>query len=343
MGERIYGPHPEWGIEFFHAHSHPLDEFPALTHVHDCRAGPTSDIPEHIHETFEICYIHSGFGEWFAEGRNYRIKPGDLYIVKPGERHGGRVDPKDPYHIFVLGIDPTALPLLPGTTLLPAPRENPHRQRVETIKKQGVRVLDAPLRDVTQAVSEARVLSDDFTALDQRVIPGGQGIEQIYRRILAELDVPDHGNSKSRELKVLMVQALIVELLVFIARRYTAHRQQSRAPSSVLGTPPTRAEIGELQTWLRSRISDPPSLTQMAEKVGLSPAHFAMVFKQETGLTALEFMTAARIEEAAARLRASRTSVTNIALDLGFSSSQYFSLVFKRYKGCTPKEWRGKK
>ena len=341
MGKRIYGPHPEWGIDFFHAHSHPLEEFPALTHVHDVRAGPTSTIPEHIHETFEISYVHSGHGEWFAEGQTVRLNPGDLYIVKPGELHGGRVDPKNPYHIFVLGIDPSALPLLPGTSVAPA-REDPARKRIEQFKLQGVPVSDAPLRDVSQAVNEARVLSDDFRALDQRVIPGGQGIEQIYRRILAELDVPDDGNPKSRELKVLMVQALIVELLVFIARRYSAHRQQNR--TSNLGTPPTRAEIQELQTWLRSRISDPPSLTQMAEKIGMSPAHFAMVFKQETGLTALEFMTAARIDEAAARLRGSkRTSVTNIALDLGFSSSQYFSLVFKKYKGCTPKEWREKR
>jgi AraC-like DNA-binding protein len=337
MGTRFYGPYPDWHLEFFHAHMHPLAEFPALTHVHDVKAGPGSNIPEHIHETFEISYIHAGHGEWFAEGQTVRLKPGDLYIVKPGELHGGRVDPKDPYHIFVLGIDPAALPLLPGTSIVPQ-REDPTRKKIEMIKQRGVTVFDAPLRDVSQAVGEARVLSDDFRALDERVIPGGQGIEHIYRRILAELDNPDDGTAKARELKILMVQALIVELLVFIARRYTAHRHKIH--SAAHATPPTRAEIQKLQAWLRSRISDPPSLAQMAEHAGLSPAHFAVIFKQETGLTPLEFMTAARIDEAAARLNSSRSSVTNIALDLGFSSSQYFSLVFKKQKGCTPKEWR---
>ena len=64
-----------------------------------------------------------------------RVEPVYVHVWRDGERiyHGGRVDPNDPYHIFVLGIDPTALPLLPGTTLDPA-RQDPARKRIEEIK-----------------------------------------------------------------------------------------------------------------------------------------------------------------------------------------------------------------
>jgi AraC-like DNA-binding protein/quercetin dioxygenase-like cupin family protein len=338
MPQRFYGPHPQGGIAHFHSHQQPLPEFPALTHVGEAVCGPTHFLHQHIHETFEICYIHAGRGEWDALGQKYTLNPGDLYIVKPGEVHGGRTDKTHPYHIFALGIDPSALPYAPEP-MKAAARAKPSRKLIEHHKSNGVPIYNAPLRDISQAVDEAGALNDDFGALNERVIPGGQGIEQIYRRILAELDTPDDGNANSRTLKIMMVQALLVELLVFIARRYVAHRQSIK--TSLPKRVPERSEIQELQAWLRSRLADPPALPEMAERVGLSPAHFAVVFKQETGMTPLEFVTSARIDEAGARLRSgSRVNVTDVALDLGFSSSQYFSLVFKRLKGCTPREWQ---
>jgi AraC family transcriptional regulator, L-rhamnose operon regulatory protein RhaS len=327
---RQYGPAPERDIKLLHAHSHPLPEFPALTHIHEVHTGPKHFIPIHTHKTFEISYIHSGRGEYVAEGRTYQLSAGDLYITKPGETHGGRVDPHDPYLVFVIGIEPLALPLIGSSAA-----------RVIDVSRNlpaGVPVFNAPANDIQLAVSEARVLSDDFRALNERIIPGGQGIEQIYRRILAELDRPCAEGDKARALKLLMVQALLIELLVFIARCYSAHRA-SLTPDGTQRTP-ERAEFQQLLAWLRSTLADPPSLADMAEKVGLSPAHFSVVFKQQTGQTPLEFLTAARVEQAGRMLCNSRTSVTDIALDLGFSSSQYFSLVFKKATGCTPGEWR---
>ena len=336
MPQRFYGPHKPGGIAHFHSHNEPLPEFPALTHIAEAICEPTHFLGQHIHETFEICYIHEGRGEWDALGKKYILKPGDLYIVKPGEIHGGRTDKNNPYHIFAVGIDPSALPFAPPHVKV-ATKES--RKLIEHEKSKGVPVLNAPMRDLSQAVNEAGVLNDDFGALNERVIPDGQGIEVIYRRIIAELDAPDDGEAASRTLKIMMVQALLVELLVFIARRYSAHRQKIH--TSLPPRVPERAEFQQLQAWLRSRLAEPPALPEMAERVGLSPAHFAVVFKQETGMTPLEFMNSARIDEAAARLRTGgRISITDVALDLGYSSSQYFSLVFKRAKGCTPREWQ---
>lgn len=338
MTWRINGPCLEDGIAHFHFHMQPLPEFPALSHVGEAVCSPTHFLRQHIHETFEICYIHAGCGEWNAAGQTHVIASGDLYIVKPGEVHGGRADKNNPYHVFAVGIDPSALPIA-SQAMKSKTGSQDVRNLIEHNKTKSVPVINAPLRDLSQAVGEAGVLNDDFGALNERVIPGGQGIEQIYRRILAELDTPDTGDAESRMLKVMMVQALLVELLVFIARRYSSHRQNIHTSSPRRA--PERAEFHELQTWIRSRLAEPPALPEMAERVRLSPAHFAVVFKQETGMTPLEFVTMARIDEAASRLRAGgRVSVTDVALDLGFSSSQYFSLVFKRVKGCTPSEWQ---
>lgn len=314
---RHYGPRPENHLAFFHAHERPLPEFPALTHVHESHCTPDHDLAPHQHPIFEICYIAHGRGAWFAEGHRYALQPGDLYVTKPGEVHGGRTDAEQPLKIFVCGIDPGALPFA-------------------RVPKAA---LPGPEGDVGEAYRQTRSLDEDFRALDLRVIPGAQGIEGIYKRLLAELDQPHEPGSPGRALRLMMVQALLVELLVFVARRYAEHRR-------TIGPPLPLASLGsarflDVQAWARARPADPPSLGEMAERANLSPAHFAVLFKQETGETPLEFVTRARIEEAVRRMQARpEASVTELALDLGFSSSQYFSLVFKKVMGCAPGEWQ---
>ncbi|MBI3831144.1 MAG: AraC family transcriptional regulator [Planctomycetes bacterium] len=328
---RRYGSFPQWHIKHFHAHDRPLPAFPALSLVHEsiCLAGHDIPAHAHAHKHFEICYIHSGKANWFAEGRTYRLKAGDIYITRPGEIHGGGTDPQDPYHIFAVALDVSALPLQPFA------RSRPPRQL------EARRGHDAGGRDVAQAMQEAELMQGDFGVPHARVIPGGEGLEQIFRRLLEELDAPVQSNAKARALKVMMVQALLVELLVFVARCGAAQAEK-RMPEGALQLP-SRPRFRALLEKIRSEAAEPMTLPQMAEYVGLSPSHFAVAFKRETGRTPLEAVTRIRIDEAARRLALpGRIAVTDVALDLGFSSAQYFSMVFRKWKGCSPTEWRRK-
>lgn len=322
---RDYGPRPEHGVAHIHSHYQPLPEFPALVYVSEGVALHNHNLDPHTHETFEICYIHKGRGEWFVEGHQHTVNAGDLYIVRPGEVHGGHTDPREPYHIFALCFDIGSLPVLSYSSRpkqLSAPVAEQH----------------AALSDVTSALQDARSLHDEFLSLNHRIVPGGLGAEVIFRKILTELDATPV-DPRFRTLKIMMVQALLVELLVFVARAYAVHGAACMKPSALPA--PSDARLSELLRYLSTRLADPPSLAAMAERIGLSPAYLAVLFKQQTGQTPLEYMTAARIAEGARRLRESNAPVTDIALDLGFVTPQYFSMVFKRQKGCTPTEWRG--
>jgi AraC-like DNA-binding protein len=163
------------------------------------------------------------------------------------------------------------------------------------------------------------------------VIHGAHGFEALGRRLLAELDRKDE-DPRLRELCLIATQALLVELAVFVTR--VAIEEESRAARA----PDLRKGLA----WLPTRLADPPSPGEMAEHVGLSPAHLAVVCKRELGRTPHEHVTELRLAEAARRLRETDAPVTVIALDLGFASSQYFAAVFKRTRGVTPSEWRGR-
>ena len=71
---------------------------------------------------------------------------------------------------------------------------------------------------------------------------------------------------------------------------------------------------------------------------GLSTTHFAVAFRREVGASPLEYITRERLAAAAVRLKRG-ASVTEAALALGFSSPQYFSVLFKRRYRATPSAW----
>jgi two-component system response regulator YesN len=82
------------------------------------------------------------------------------------------------------------------------------------------------------------------------------------------------------------------------------------------------------------------SLNMVARFVNLSPTHLSMVFSQESEKTFIEFLTETRIEKAKEFLRCTSMRISDIAYDVGFRDSHYFSFVFKKTVGCSPREFR---
>ena len=89
---------------------------------------------------------------------------------------------------------------------------------------------------------------------------------------------------------------------------------------------------------IAAHLGDPLSIPELALRAGLSEPRFKVRFKEDTGVPPGEYVQRARIEEARRRLAAGDASITRIAFDLGFSSSQYFSTVFKRFTGRSPRD-----
>ncbi len=82
------------------------------------------------------------------------------------------------------------------------------------------------------------------------------------------------------------------------------------------------------------------SLQGLADVARLSLSRFKVKFKSEMGIAPREFILRAKVQEAKKALIEGQLSVTEIAIDLGFSSSQYFATVFKRFSQQTPIEFQ---
>ena len=83
-----------------------------------------------------------------------------------------------------------------------------------------------------------------------------------------------------------------------------------------------------------------PSVNAMAEQLHLSPRYLSDLLKQETGKTALELIHLSLISEAKNLLKTVDRSIAEIAYDLGFENTSYFTRLFKKQTGMKPLEFR---
>ncbi len=106
------------------------------------------------------------------------------------------------------------------------------------------------------------------------------------------------------------------------------------AQSARSATPPR--PLQPILAFIEQHLDEAPAVSRLAAQAGLSVPRFKARFRQEFGVPPAEYVLRARIEEARRRLTDGNASITQIAFDLGFSSSQYFATVFKRFAGHPP-------
>ena len=82
------------------------------------------------------------------------------------------------------------------------------------------------------------------------------------------------------------------------------------------------------------------TLASVAEAVCLSPNHFSAIFSQECKTTFIEYLTNVRLENAKRLMRETDMKGYDIAYECGFSDPHYFSYIFKKNTGLSPREYK---
>ena len=82
------------------------------------------------------------------------------------------------------------------------------------------------------------------------------------------------------------------------------------------------------------------TLTTVAEAVAMSPNHFSSIFSHECKTTFIEYLTNVRIENAKRLMKETEMKGYDIAYECGFSDPHYFSYIFKKNTGLSPREYK---
>lgn len=163
-------------------------------------------------------------------------------------------------------------------------------------------------------------------------------LNTLLRKAAESADVPpihiEHLSSYLLERIVALSQSPdALELQKDIIRKY-CHLVQSH---SLKGYSPI---IQKVMTQITTNLSSDLSLDAQAKLLNVNPSYLSALFKKETGMTLTEYVQRKRINHAVFLLNTSNLQIQVVAQHCGISDVNYFTKIFKRFVGKTPKDYR---
>lgn len=92
--------------------------------------------------------------------------------------------------------------------------------------------------------------------------------------------------------------------------------------------------------YLRQNYAQPQSLDSISQRFGYTPQYLSSLFHKDTGMTIQTFLQRLRIEEACRLMGQEGRSLTELAQAVGYTDAKYFSKIFRKHKGMSPREYR---
>lgn len=177
---------------------------------------------------------------------------------------------------------------------------------------------------------QSLTLSEKLAAIEERRFPASTSVPSLFERLIEE-----HHQGRT-PLGMMAARALLHSLLIQVVRDYETSYAQEEEVVPVAPSPAVRDALAFMETRLR----EPFRIEEVAQAVELHPTRLHERFLREVGQTPAEWRMRRRIAEAKRLLAAPAATVTEVAYELGFKSSQYFATAFKKYTGRTPREYR---
>ncbi len=97
--------------------------------------------------------------------------------------------------------------------------------------------------------------------------------------------------------------------------------------------------VRAIQKYIHQNLASPLPLAAIADEVHLAPEYCCALFKKHTGKTVATYIAEQRIDAARRLFSLGEASVREVAARVGFTDAAYFSKVFRKYTGVTPKEY----
>ena len=137
--------------------------------------------------------------------------------------------------------------------------------------------------------------------------------------------------------RTVYLEALAMQLLCHTVTELSAREPHAHGA----GIPPRDLKrIYEARDYLAQHYASPPTIPQLARMVGMNQTKLKAGFKQAFQLTIYAYILQRRMEATAQLLVQREFSVAEIAYRVGYEYPANFSCAFKRYYGCSPRQWK---
>ncbi|WP_429141984.1 AraC family transcriptional regulator [Anaerotaenia torta] len=255
----------------------------------------------HIHNYIEIIYAISGKFQILLNNRIYYFGEGDMVLINANEIHK--------IHALTQGLN---------------------RYIVTKFEPEMLYTTAQPLFEMKYVMPF--ILNE---STHQKIF----GREEIEKTV-----VPDMIHGINREFAEkrygyeLAIRANIYNLFLFILRRWNEQNVDLNIDEEINGEIVKRLQ--DVFDYIESHYQEDITALQMAARCNLSYSYFSRLFTRIMKRSFREYLNYVRITKAERLLASSDLNITEIALQVGFSTSSYFIRQFKHYKDISPKQYQ---
>lgn len=256
----------------------------------------------HLHEYIEILYCTQGKFVACLNGNNYDFSEGDMVIINSRELHGFLCKEKEGAYICIRFL-PEILYASSSASF--------------DIKYVMPFVLNNSRH---QRVFKKEEIHDT-------------AIPSLIQGIMDEYNNKQHGFT-------LAMRANLTLIFLWIIRYW--HQINAYVSNWSTGDHEMIRRIEAVCEFVNTNYGDDIKVSEMAEMTHLSYSYFSRIFKQYMKKSFSEYLSYVRILNAEKILASTDKTITDVAMECGFSATSYFIKQFKQQKGISPKQYRKK-
>jgi len=156
-------------------------------------------------------------------------------------------------------------------------------------------------------------------------------LSSSYRNKLSEKEVgySTYLGELRRQDNVIELQNWCVRKIIYITQMVQSKRHQHVSKI-----------VMRAVEFIDDKYNEEISLVDMSKEVSVSPQYFSKIFKEEMGLTFVEYIRKKRMDVAREMLRSKNYSVKEICYKIGYNDPNYFSRLFKKLVGVSPTDFK---
>ena len=254
----------------------------------------------HEHAFHELVLVTAGEGRHITPAESYTLSAGDIFLIKPGNPHGYAV--KQDFALYNILYFPEKLNL-PLFDLADEP---------------GFRAFFELEPELRRQFGFRKHFRLGKTPLEELAL--------IAERIHRELETREPGHA----FRAVSLFMRMIERVSRICSNSALYRENDEL-----------FRLSEVVSFLEQHRQEPLTIKELSERAAMSPATLNRAFRRAVGKSPLNFLNDLRLSEAQLLLRENpELSIADIAGECGFPDSNYFSRLFKKRNGQTPRDYR---
>ena len=299
--------------------------FEGIEHVLE-KSTPLSEASKH--DTHELLYLRDGEIDFKIEGKKFTLRKGDTVIIRPHMVHALKVTSKQAdMLILYFGFVPDTKDLH-GTGNISVTEVDSNGTIATGPRSPLPRLAPTSLESFMQFATEG----EESRTKDPYFIVSGnykQDVACVAERIIEE-------QTETRYSGELMMRLLTFELMLTLSRTMRNEWEESLRVKN--GKAKELVLIAK--NYMDSNYDRGITVNDAASYVFLSQGYFTRAFKDEIGVSPMNYLMNVRIGKACELLKNDDIKVSAIATSVGFASAQRFNVAFKKHMGITPMDYR---